>query len=440
MYSKTKLAQKSNVLYQPSFSWKDNKIFDGDRQIASFIADSYMGPILHDMFLKPGGKPLINWAIGWRAQFVTSTYIVDKISAKGEGSAKLEMEFVSHTPDKCYTSQTYIVLTYEENLKSYVYNAKSTLLMNKFPFANWSDFCQKCTQWYLTVPLEFTNINPLNKTMWQVWIYKDVEGNWIKIPLTHLWSPGFYDIQFNRKQGILGLFDSPDGNPVIELLDNTSENSKGALCFSAHDMHLKCKLNMYSQKYWAKYRLFSYDDKHSKNIVNQARCQVYSSEELEVYGLPRFESEKINDFTQEIDITTNDRGAFWIPFGDIGYSKWLKTGGYKGKGCVKTKSETPVSINWLIIDFFVPGIISGKDYMFSAYVKTENLEGEGAYLFCKIGEEEYTSSKLTGNNDWTKVQITISAPSEVRHTKQLALHHKGKGCSLFSHVEFRELK
>jgi len=115
MYSKTKLAQKSNVLYQPSFSWKDNKIFDGDRQIASFIADSYMGPILHDMFLKPGGKPLINWAIGWRAQFVTSTYIVDKISAKGEGSAKLEMEFVSHTPDKCYTSQTYIVLTYEEN-------------------------------------------------------------------------------------------------------------------------------------------------------------------------------------------------------------------------------------------------------------------------------------------------------------------------------------
>lgn len=429
-------------LTQPCFSWKDNKIFDGDRHIADFVADSSMGPMLKEVILSPGGKPLLQWAIGWRAQFVTSTYIMDNISTKGQNSPKLEMEFVFHTPDKHYTNQTYITLTYEEKFKSYIYNIETNLTMNKFPFKDWADFCQKCTQWYLTVPLEFANINPINKTMWQSWIYKDVEGNWAKIPLTHLWLPEFYGIQFNRKQGILGLFNSPDGNPIIELLNTTPANSKGDLCLAAFDMHLKCKLNMYSRKYRAKYRLLCYDDKYSEDIVSHARRQVHSPGELEAEGgFPRFEVGKVeDDLTKGIDITTDDRGAFWIPFGDISCSKWLKKGGYKNKGCIRTESKTSVSTNWQIIEFFAHRIISGKDYIFSAYVKTEKLEGKGAYLSCKVGGKDYISSKLTGNNDWTKVQVAISSTSESRRIQRLTLHHKGKGCSIFSNIKFRKRK
>lgn len=438
--------------YQASFTWKNNKIYDGKKQIASFTAESYMGPILHEVVLKPGGKPLINWAIGWRAPMVTSTHIVDKISVKGKGSPRLEMEFISHTPSKYFSSKVQIVLTYEEKLKSYLYLTEGSLTVDKFPFANWRDFDEKGgTQWTLAVPLEFANVFPLSETMWQAWIYKDVKGNWVKIPLQHLFLPGLYDIRFNHKQGILGLFDAPEGNVMIELLDNSATNSKkGSLCWAAYDMHFMCKLISYSRKYWTKYRLFQYDceDKHSRDMVSQAQCQTYSPEQLEVYQLPRFSHKRVSDatngiisgvsdFTKGIDINTNDQGVFWVPFGDISYTKWLKEGGYKKGGHLRTESKIPVSTSWQLYDAF-----THKKYLFSAYVKTKQLEGEGAYLSCKSksGENQYDSPKLTGDHDWTKIQLIIFAPSGTGryHHQSLILQHKGRGYSAFSRVEFRE--
>ncbi len=432
-------------LRQPCFSWKNHKIYDGDKPIASFVADNRMGPIFHEVVLKPRGKPLIHWAIGWHSTWwVTATYLIDRISVKGKGSPKLEMEFISHTPDKHFSSKTYVVLTYDQKLRSYLYDTDSYLIVNTFPFADWADFVRKYpTQWAETVPLEFANVNPLNKAMWQTWIYKDVEGNWIKIPLQHLWLPGFYDIQFNRKQGIVGLFDSPDGNVIVELLGDTPANSKrNMLCWAAYDMHFTCTLNQHSRKYSARYRLFQcdYDSKYSRDIFSQAQCQAPSPEELEVYQLPRFTTNVVNNFTKAIDTTTNDQGAFWIPFGDISSSKWSKVGGYKKGGCIETENEMPVSASWQIFNHpFPPKVISGRKYVFSAYIKTRQLEGAGAYLFCEVEGSHYGSAKLTGDNNWTKIQIIVPAPSETGYMERLVLQHEGKGYSAFSNVSFAKL-
>lgn len=431
--------------HQPSFSWKDQAIYDGDRQIAAFRADKYMGPILNQVVLRPGGIPLLDLAIGWRAQFVTSTSEIDRISASGQGSAGLHLNIVSHTPDKHYHSETFLTLTHDRSLNSYVYEVSTTLVMDKFPFTDWGDFCRKCIQWYLTVPEEFANIRPVDLATWQSWLYKNPEGGWTKIPLSHLWMPGFYNIQVNRQQGVLGMFDSPHGNPVIQLLGDTAANCRADLCFSAHDMHLHCHQNMYAREYWAKYRLCCYDAPHSEPIIQAAQPRVFTPRELKVYSLPRFTSGKTNDFTEGIDITGNDRGCFWIPYGDVSSSKWLKEGDWQDRGGIFTEGTEPVSVNWQVAGFFAPRVSPDEKYVFSAYIKTEELEGEGAYIFCRpngvmLESGKFSSPKLTGTNEWTKIEIVLSSLPEGTDYVDLVLEHKGKGKSFFSAIEFRLLK
>ena len=63
--------------------------------------------------------------------------------------------------------------------------------------------------------------------------------------------------------------------------------------------------------------------------------------------------------------------------------------------------------------------MDGKSYTFMAYVKTKDIVGQGVQLRSYwidasgafIWENNETSSRLAGTNDWTKLQVTAAAPA-----------------------------
>ncbi|MCK4983097.1 MAG: hypothetical protein KAS17_09250, partial [Victivallaceae bacterium] len=278
--------QNSLKDYKSNFSWRNDTIYDGDSPIASFRHGGNEDLSFQDVVLKPGGEPVIKWVVSWQAQFKNFTNVLEKAVINDEDHERLKMEFVSHSPNKYYSSHVEMELTYNSQTKSYQYEVETVLTVNKFPFATWGEFCEKVSSYVLTIPTEYANIWPLRPCEFENWIYKNVDGGWTKLPLNPLYPSGLYNIQFNRLEGILGLFGSKSG-PVVHLLGNTPSNTKGDLCFNAWDMHLKASPVMASRKFWAKYKLLCYSKDSCEKIEQKAEYVHYLPEEIAEYERPR---------------------------------------------------------------------------------------------------------------------------------------------------------
>lgn len=97
-------------------------------------------------------------------------------------------------------------------------------------------------------------------------------------------------------------------------------------------------------------------------------------------------------------------------------------------------------------------ITAGKQYTYSAFLKTDLKNGEakiGLHFFTKddrwapipgfTSEFEGVEAKLTGNNDWKKVSVTIQAPVDAAKAV-LFFSLKGAGTCWLGALDFREIK
>lgn len=436
---------KRRVKRRPAFRWRNDTIYDGETPIARFRQGGAHDLALREVVLRPGGKPLIWWLPVWWSQHANiAADVVSDLTVDDRDPENLRIKLVSSTADKDYTSRVNLTLSYDEAINSYSYDAQTTLSVNRFPFRDWEEYGKACKNYVLTIPLEYANIWPHKHDERQNWIYKNVDDNWVRLPFNYLYPAGLYGIQFNRREGILAMVRSPEGNPTIRLMDNTPERSVAALCFSAHDMHLRAHPVMAGRKYWARYRIFCLDDRGIKPIVKQSRPVSYTPEEIAEYERPRFDFGSTCDFRKGISFDAPDSGSPWIPFGDVSATQWLKEGGCEGEGCILNKGIEPVLVNWQLFGPFAPSVSRGKAMVFSAWVKTENLEGEGAYIFYQDGSAgefdapQCASRKLIGSHDWTKLEVAVLPSPNPDERVHLVLQHKGRGKSWFSRVEFNE--
>ena len=418
---------------QRRFKWKEGKIYDGTEKIAQFDIENMS---FSEVKLKPRGKVLIDeWSIYWSSGKKLKTVLNDDFSVNDDNPNCLKIHISSHSKGQHHYSKSVISISYDKNIRTYVYEVKTELRTNRYH--------GQSHLWY--PPRDFAKIVfREGGKPYEQYLYQGRAGDWAKVPLNYLLTPDKFDICFKRGNAITALFNpTSDENPVIELTGLTDQNDADGCVLAWPSLRVYLRRARLVIRPWGKlmepasYRIYCYDRKRLESIVRAAKGRKYSKEEMAEYRRPRFEAGKVNDFERGLGLDKATRSGFWTFAGDVGLTRWCREVGYRSRSSLKCGNvEKAADCRWEIAPpESGPELVSRKPYVLSAYVKTEKLEGEGAYIVCIPGKGNapIISRKITGTNEWQNVRITIPAGKTLRMA-QIQLRHKGKGISYFDCV------
>ncbi len=436
--------------YKPEFSFKEGRIYDGERQIARIDPRRTFTSVV----LRPGGKEVLEW-IYMRSEKPGSF----SLSEESTPQRLVLTGDLDQRPD--VAAKVEMALTYDEKLKSYVYDISWERRLKKRPASSWKnapDFRDPELprhNWY-GAALEYCNIGPAGRGQcrWGYCLYQARSGEWLKVPLNHYLTLQMVHIDFKKGGALLGFFgeDTPYVNPVIELVGETADNTLLGICDAGYDYHLKIKPSPGRRRYRARFRVYCLGRDEGRALLGKAKFR-YTEAEMKDWQRPvmRFKkgSHFIADFEQPNRQTSPVSVGIWRPWGDISKTRWLKQGGYKSKGCIEIgQKDTHVKCHWSrgcncsSWQMAEPG----QTYRISAYIKTENLRGKGAYLAADIplvmpnkaglnfvrSTKRVFSRRLTGTNDWTEVELEVSDINN--GLVDIRLCHEGRGVSYFDNV------
>ncbi|MCK4626607.1 MAG: hypothetical protein KAV00_14915 [Phycisphaerae bacterium] len=441
--------------HKPEFSFKKGRIYDGDRQIVRIAPrkPNTTSKVFTSVVLRPGGKEVLEWI--WMRCDEPKDYSL------AEGSTPQRLILTGNLQKhRDIAVKIEAIVTYDEKLNSYVYDFSWERRLKKRP-ASWKNTPELRDpesprhNWY-GASLEYCNIGQAGRSQshWEYMLYQARSGEWLKVPLNHFITLQQLHLEFKKGGAQFGYFgaDTPYVNPVIELMENTADDTLVGICDAGYDYHLRMKHTQGRRKYKARFRVYCFGQEKGRALIRKAEFR-YTEAEMKDWQRPALRFRKGSHF-----ITDFERGncqispisvAIWRPFGDISKTRWLRNEGYKSKGCIRIGQEdTLVKCHWAIACNcgLWPTTEPGKTYKLSAWIKTENLRGKGAYIETDIpfvmpekgkykftrGKKRITSRRLTGTNGWTKVELEI--PGVEKALLDLRLCHEGKGVSWFDNV------
>lgn len=453
--------------YTPEFSFSELNgekwILDHGMKVARFDSCS-----LCDVKLKPQGEKLIKyWTIFW-LQYKTGTQLglyanrLRCLTIYDEDPEKLRLNIVSLTPDGSVTNETWLTLTYDAELESYVYDVEMNMVVSDGK--TW-----RVLENNLNGELEYCNLYPYNvdssdEKRWQVYVYQHPDGNYYEIPHNHLPTPSKRNIQI-KNDGIIGYFNEHVGNPTIQIFGDAASKTLGGLCPAMYDIHLAYKICSKGEdvtlpsgtRYHARYRVFQYNEIRASEILKISK-RILLSDDL---SMPRYEI-GVNSFEVGVKVNETDTSWYWKdrPGSPNVSLIWDKSTGHSENCALKIVTETFSSGMWDLMGWG-PLVKPGRKYRITAYVKTENLIGKGAYLAYsfydvrggnteiqdglitwnpEVKPHPQTSDvKLTGTNDWRKISLTTSEAPPDAKCLNVKLCHSGKGTSWFDDVQIEEL-
>ncbi len=455
--------------HKPRFSFKENQksvfrgkthnvihICDNDKVIA-VVFPAYSPncvATVRNVVLRPESGYGIEW---WDLMWKTGCWFPDpaKVTIDDSNPKALKMTFTGKdkTRKGGFEVRAQAILTYDVKINSYVYEISIEKIPPKVEsyeslVGSWQSVVDR-TQYGTRDEGCYCNVDcgrfGTRMGSKKYCVYENRAGGMTKVPHHSLLAPDKYNIRLKKGGAKMGMLGNPKGVLIVEFLGETATNTRLGLCNAGFDVWFVWALQPGRNRPRAKFKIYSYDTKRGEEFFKKAKISPFTDEELKIFSLPRYRSDghPLSDFESGIDPKVNDRGAYWAPFGDMIRTEWCRSAGHSGTGSLKTQTDTPVQCYW------GHGPQSGsttvpKDStaVASVWIKTENLEGKGAYFTVqyrsgrKKGRVE--SRKLTGTNDWTKVSVKIPAGSTwFRFTK---LVHEGKGTSYFDDVDYRIIK
>lgn len=244
--------------------------------------------------------------------------------------------------------------------------------------------------------------------------------------------------------GFIGFFTEEDINPVIEIIESSPE-SFSLTCDCWYDEHLSInspgKENFSNGFYNANihYRLISLPEKVCRKIEKSAKQFDIGKYSVMI----PFVHNEVNNLETQINPYKEFTGCCWlITNNESTYSpiSWCKIEGYSGKKSIRLYGCTPDTVIADVVRGPAIHGYSNKKYYVSVYVKTKNVEGQGAYI--QLDEVYYhpanvqvshTSRKLNGNNDWTLLSFEFKP---VKYDPFFYLYFKleGKGEAFFDDI------
>jgi len=505
----------SKGTYQPQFHWQEvdgaDCLLDRKEKVFVFEREKIT---LRNVCLRPGGYPLVEgketgfcssgWPAAWGCHGTITRLGLLSLDADDSNPEAFTLRVISDGPSTLGETDWKLRVTYDSDLKSYVYDVDMTLEIKRgkndlcIPYNAESQF-----EYFDLFPAGMTDPETLpcnvetepqfDQPLWQYFVYEDQEiyGNskwWMKFPLNRFVMRNCWNIHLKRNGRIL-LANSQVGNPAVQLLGDTAACSWLVQCNMLYDMHFT---HFYSRceepptigtKFRAQWRMMNYDSARVRKILKQAVSAPVLEDEKEGKAYPRYEENAVNSFEEGARFDVADHSRLWRPFhGDLddgGVQRvicdmdirywdrrqtscvWDRTCGRTGSSSLRVTTKKNAVGGWQLVSFDMLNVSVGKTYEMSAYVKTESLTGKGATIGYLLGRGEIYSSYLTptgrkvprftrkrvkGTRPWTRVSVVIgpvppdSKTRSSRQKMQVVLWHEGKGTSWFDDFEIREQK
>lgn len=474
--------------YSPKFSCKENPgpsvvIFDHEKKVGEVVDGR-----LRNALLRPDGPIVVDNDIGLRMFWMQyadhqkpgrSADIIKKLSVDDTDPTQLILHITTTNVDESIESRYGLTLSYDQELESYYYLFEA--LLTVLPKKTWLVTFNPSNG-----ELEYCNFWPNGvfekDKLWQVCCYEALTGETLRVAHHHLNSADKILRPFKDGGRLVYLLE--DDNPVVQLLGDTAEATEtdgpctaAGLCAYMYDVHFAYRLCDSQQDvllpagstYRAEFALYRVGRKEGERILEKSTC--LSSPEID--AVPIF-VEGLNTFSRTLRDVQGDPLGVWpwsIEYGDSwdaphgeqleGITYVLDRAlGYSDSSSLRIHSKKHCSARWAATTigpaFFGKDFEVGKRYLLSAYVKTNNVEGEGVAIGIRLHRENpeqqddiagleakdfetyCSSNRLVGTNDWTRLEIVTPPITPKPDRVHLLLEQNGRGTTWFDDVEYRE--
>ena len=463
--------------HNPVFSWQirgdvnyQQWIYDGDDPIALFDMSTMDEPmqalmmfqlvprplVLRHLKLTPGGRPLVQAVqLYWKSGKVI-TDVLDGLEVEGNGTGRLTVTFTVKDPwDTMKVTRT-LTVSYDGTLESYVYDFRDRAVIN-YPETldkNNPVRFEITDPWFTDCPAPSQKFPGVWRGRYRMYAYESNDGRIISIPHTHYGGSQKGGIVL-KKDGIFAAVYESDGNPAIQLMDETARKTTISICPWAYDVHVG--FSVAPEELYAPvtthFRIFRCPDSKARAMEKNAVIPAMKPGE---YGglkeVPLYE--RNSSFEKGLQIGQPHEGDLdpwgWFPQDEKG-AVWDKSNGRTGSSSLKIDKETPGIATWYTMcegqGYFTEPWIPCKGYEISCWIKTNEVNGQGTsigvcYHVPNVPPEWpiTRSDRIIGTHDWTKISVRIGPPPEDTSIMSLHFQQAGSGTTWFDDLEVKMLK
>jgi hypothetical protein len=413
--------------------------------------DRNLKPInLRDLKLKPGGRPLIS---GFQLFWNIPTPQLLGIELEAEGEILIAV-FITADPYGMAHSRRRLTLSYDPELASYLYDFQDHLQLLSPEAFDQNDEVrfEYSDPWYNDVPAPILELPGLWPKRYSHLLAEAADGSVWQMPLNHL-ATGIPAPQAFKPDGLFILGYDQGNNPAFEFVGETAARTAVAVCNWGYDIHINMRYSrdeLYAPL-CPHMRIRLCPDEQVRQLMARAApvpdVQLNGHSELPLY-------ERRTSFEKGMKLNEPSPGTtdpwVWEPQGQG--LEWCKDSGRSDSYSLKISKDTPVPASWSITREG-DGAWSQKwtltqGYRISAYIKTEEVQGRGAFLAVRwavYNQPEYypliCSQKLVGSHDWTRVEVEIQGPPpDYISSIAIILRQDGAGTTWFDDLEVIEVK
>jgi hypothetical protein len=454
-----------NVRTHCSESADDQWIYDGDQPICLLehrtvdepeqnlrYFDSNPRPInLRDLVLSPGGRPLVAgvqmyWVMKHRV--LACTELVS-VTFDGDDTDTLKLTVVTRPFNHTALSRRVMTLTYDPSLGSYIYDFECHLeLSSPEIFDTWERICfEYCDPWYVDTPAPTVAFTGMWQCPYTHFVAQGVEGTQ-QMPFNHMATRIMHPRAMQRGGLFVAGF-NPGGNPAFEFIGDTADRTSIGICNWSYDVHLHANYSseQLRQPICERFRVRLCPDETVQQLLSQAQ-PVLPIERLGCTELPLYE--RSTSFEKALVFNEPSPGELdawpWSPLHDG--ATWCKGHGRDDDYSLKISKDTVGPCEWRY-EWESEGCFTQRwhpttGFRVTGYIKTENVSEQGVCLALRWWRHNYEqrfayvcSKRLTGNNDWTKVQVEIKNPPPRDQADSLAIYFRqdGSGVSWLDDLE-----
>ena len=378
-----------------------------------------------DAKFRPGTRPLMMWPLDWECRInvgvgkTAPTRKLTRFEATATSPSALTIAY-EITDDRVggYAGRGTVDVTYDPTNDVYAYDVHNSCLTVEAR----QDAVEFTDPWpYGACGPAATLPHPWKRTM-DYCVLKRPDDRLVKVPLTHPWAGG--DALKDGGFCLFGLRE--DVNPVFEVFSEAGYPLRIGFCNWGLDMHTQYLVPPEKRplpkgtEVKCHYRVLSYPYAKAKGIFDQAEMSPMYVQ-LAQAGLYLVNSgHDVNRLDPSRWVKATDVFDAWLWEG-VTEKNWDKTVGHDDKFSLKMDGPGTFATRYGSGDFYGPFL--AREYEFSAFVKTENLEGKFV-LGAKVGSD-YVSEPVTGTKDWTRVSVKF--PGRPFTGVRLRLTVEGKG-------------
>ena len=430
----------------------ENCIIEQPEQILRYF-DANLKPInLRDLKLAPGGRPLVAGVqMYWKLGHFSTTELID-VAVAGEGTDRLTMRVLSRDQGAAATSLRVLVLTYDGESGSYVYDFTAHLDLHSPELFDRAEqvLFEYSDPWYSDIPAPSIQFPGMWKKRYSHLLAEKADGGVWQMPLNHM--AGIPSPQGFKRGGLFVLAHDEGNNPAFEFAGGTAERTSVGVCTWGYDIHLGARFSR-DELYDVpspRFRVRLCPDEYARRLQERAE-PVPPVLHQGFAELPRYE--RRSSFESGLRLDEPSSGPtdpwVWLPEGEG--LEWCRDEGRSDRFSLKISKGTAGPSEWCMHQesegMFMPKWRDSTGFRISVWAKTEEVGGRGASLsvtwnvFHAPQRFPFVRSEhLTGTNDWTRLEVEIHGPPPPQITAILiVLRQDDPGTTWFDDYELEPL-